>query len=282
GIAERLQLVGIDLNHVIDIGVEVGISGLAHRAAPATQQHCRRRDRRLGGAPRRLLQEFEAIDLDVPDMADLADDLELRRLKRLARRVGIRRAPQHRRYAVDAAEEIEMKRGAAEFAVGDRLESDRFLKRDGVANIFVLESAQFGGVELAVEEAGARLAQRIGAQQAADMVGAKRRSRCGHPQLPGLVIRFSLAFGAKLVPSSHRTRRVETRAKATRQKRFPRGAGRGGPLTWRRHSKLISALPDRDGGSGSGTERVARRIAFFVPAMPSSRFVLSLKRPADS
>ena len=158
GFAERLQFVRIDLDHVVDINVEIGIGGFADRAAPAAQQHGRRRNGGLGGSPRRRLQELEAVDLDVASVADLADDLELRRLKGLTRRVGVGRATEHRRHAIDPAEKIEMERRAAEFAVGDGFEADRFLKRHSVANVFVFKRAQLRGVEFAVEKTGTRLA----------------------------------------------------------------------------------------------------------------------------
>ena len=77
--------------------------------------------------------------------------------------------------AVEAPEEIEMPPGAAELAVGDRLQADLFLLLDDALDLAVFDRLERGGVDLALGALLARLLQRGRTQQAADMVGAERR-----------------------------------------------------------------------------------------------------------
>jgi hypothetical protein len=89
----------------------------------------------------------------------------------------------NRRNAFEAAEEIEMPPGAAEFAVGRELETDLGLLLDDLLDLAVFDFFQRGG-DLAFGEFGARLLQGRGSQQAADHVGAKRRrGALGHDSL---------------------------------------------------------------------------------------------------
>ena len=77
--------------------------------------------------------------------------------------------------AVEPPQEVEMPPGAAEFAVGDGLQADRFLLFDDAFDFAVLHRLERNGGDLALGVTFARLLQRRGAQQAADMVGTKRR-----------------------------------------------------------------------------------------------------------
>ena len=77
--------------------------------------------------------------------------------------------------AVEPPQEVEMPPGAAEFAVGDRLQAGRFLLLDDVLDGAVLDRFEFGGADLAFGAALARCFQRGRPQQAADMIGAERR-----------------------------------------------------------------------------------------------------------
>ena len=61
--------------------------------------------------------------------------------------------------AVEAPEEIEMPPGAAEFAVGDRLQADLFLLLDDALDLAVFDRLQRGGVDLALGALLARLLQ---------------------------------------------------------------------------------------------------------------------------
>src|SRR6266850_720260 len=70
--------------------------------------------------------------------------------------------------AVEAGEEVDVPEGAAELAIGDRLEAGGFLHRDRFADAVVLDLPELRGFFRA------GLLQRGRAQQAADVVGAKR------------------------------------------------------------------------------------------------------------
>ena len=77
--------------------------------------------------------------------------------------------------AVEAPEEIEMPPRAAELAVGDRLQADVLLLLDDALDLAVFDRLQRRRRDLALGALRARLMERGGTQQAADMVGAERR-----------------------------------------------------------------------------------------------------------
>src|SRR5262249_45275570 len=68
-------------------------------------------------------------------------------------------------------------RSAAELAIGDRVQADTLLHSGDLADQPVLDPAQIGGGQPALKMRLARLAQLLRADQAADVVGAKRRLR---------------------------------------------------------------------------------------------------------
>jgi len=75
--------------------------------------------------------------------------------------------------AIESPEEIEMPPGAAEFAIGDRLQPTVFLLLDDVFDFAVLDFLELRGQNLALSALLACFFQRSRTQQAADMVGAK-------------------------------------------------------------------------------------------------------------
>ena len=85
-------------------------------------------------------------------------------------------------HALEALEEIDVKVGAAELAVGDPLQADVLLSMHDLADAFVLDRVQVGRREPARGEALTRFSQSLGAKKAADVVGAERRT--GHGLLP--------------------------------------------------------------------------------------------------
>ncbi len=72
---------------------------------------------------------------------------------------------------------------AAEFTVGGELEADAFLLLDDGLDLAVFDRFEVGGLDRSFREFGARLFQRGGTQQAADMIGAKWRCRTLHDYL---------------------------------------------------------------------------------------------------
>src|SRR5687768_8021052 len=85
--------------------------------------------------------------------------------------------------AVELQQEIGVEEGAAELAVGDRLEAQALLIGGNVANRVILDRAQSYGVDRAGLAVDPGVDQRLGAQKAADMIGVKwglGGARCGN------------------------------------------------------------------------------------------------------
>ncbi len=80
-------------------------------------------------------------------------------------------------HAVQTGEEVEVPIAATVFAVGRGAQADRLLAGDGAGDAAILDRAQRGGVERAGGAGGTCLAEFHGPQQAADMIGTKRRPR---------------------------------------------------------------------------------------------------------
>jgi hypothetical protein len=168
--------VGVELGHV-------GIGFLVDRAAAAAEMHV------AGGGDglfRGLLgvgfHELEVIDEDALGPRQLAVDAQARRRELDVALRGVEPRLDARRDHGDvgeALEEIEVPEGAAELAVGDRLEPKLLLQLDRVADRLVLDPAQLLGGDGPGFPLVARVEQFLGAQQAADMVGAERRRGAG-------------------------------------------------------------------------------------------------------
>ena len=80
--------------------------------------------------------------------------------------------------ALEAFEKIDVKIGAAEFAVGDSLQPHALLSFHDLADALVLDRVQLLRRHMAGGKALARLPQSLRAKIAADMVGAERQT--GH------------------------------------------------------------------------------------------------------
>src|SRR3972149_202606 len=85
--------------------------------------------------------------------------------------------------------------GAADFAVGDRLQAALFLASDDALDLAVLDRLECRRIDFASGALLARLLQRGRTQQAADVIGAKRRRRAlrhrvssPYPLLPPLLV----------------------------------------------------------------------------------------------
>src|SRR4029079_9154289 len=98
---------------------------------------------------------------------------------------------------VEPPEKVQVPPGAAELAVGDRLQADLLLLLDDRANLAVFDLLEFGARDLAVGAALARLLQCRRAQQAADMVGAERRRGSLHPFRPCFLFRLAALAGSQ-------------------------------------------------------------------------------------
>ena len=76
---------------------------------------------------------------------------------------------------VEVLEEIEVPEGAAELAVGDRLQADLLLPLDESADLPVLHLLERAVRDFAAAMFLARVLEKLRAQEAADHVGAERR-----------------------------------------------------------------------------------------------------------
>src|SRR6185295_6494512 len=182
GGGERAQLGTVGVGDVLPERLEVGVVLAADAGAAAAEvQHRRRRDRhlrRVAGADLRP-QVLEVGALDVLDVADLVDHAHHRRRELLAA-VGL--LDGRRNVGLDAGElleKVDVEVGAAELAVGDAAQPHVLLEADDLGDRVVLDGAQLRGRDLALGAALARVEQAPGPEEAADVIGAKRRLRAG-------------------------------------------------------------------------------------------------------
>ena len=82
-------------------------------------------------------------------------------------------------HPIEAADKIDVPPVAPELAIGDRLQSDRFLQGHDLADAFVFDRAERGAIDLSSRAAYARVLQLLRAQETPDVIGAK--GRCGGP-----------------------------------------------------------------------------------------------------
>jgi hypothetical protein len=148
---------------------------LADARAPAAEvQHRRRRNRDLGRARGAGLQVLEVGELDVLHVPHLVDHAHHGRCELLA---AVGPLDHHRDvgfHAADLLEEVDVEVGAAELAVGDRLQADVLLESDDLGDRPVFHLAQVGGANLAFRLFLARLEQVFRTQEAAYVIGAER------------------------------------------------------------------------------------------------------------
>ncbi|CAM5201899.1 hypothetical protein CDEF62S_01970 [Castellaniella defragrans] len=82
-------------------------------------------------------------------------------------------------HATQLTQKIQVEIGAAELAVGDGLQADVFLEMYGFGDGAVFDLPQGRGVDLASRMAITGFQQIVRPQQAAHVVGTKRRNRSG-------------------------------------------------------------------------------------------------------
>ena len=120
------------------------------------------------------LEKLEVLQHRMVGEADLAHDAQALRLglhaAELNALVGIVNLD-----AVEHAEEIEVPPGAAELAVGRELETQLLLLLDDLFDLTILDGLELGRRDRTLFALGARLLQRSGTQEAADMIGTERR-----------------------------------------------------------------------------------------------------------
>src|SRR5271165_292689 len=162
--------------------LEVRIDRLADRLAPAAEmQHRGRRDADFWRAGGRRLQKIEIRALDRRDPPDLAADMHRRRLEPDLRAIVLAERGDEFTVvgfdALEALEEIDVEIGAAEFTVGDPLQTHVLLRAHDLANAFVLDCVHVRRRKPTSGEPLARFPKALGAKITADVIGAKRRTR---------------------------------------------------------------------------------------------------------
>ena len=173
--SEGAHRLAISLAEVGKERVELRVDGFIDRGRdrPAVERR-RRRNRHFRRTAGIGFDEFEMLDHRMAGEAELAGDLHafIARRHRGKGDAGIHDVALD---AVEAPQEIEMPPRAAKLAVGDRLQSGRLLLFDDVLDFAILDRLEFGGADLAFGALLARGFPRRRPQQAADMIGAKRR-----------------------------------------------------------------------------------------------------------
>jgi len=87
-------------------------------------------------------------------------------------------------YPVDLSKKVRVPNRSAILTVGNTLEAEILLHLDDIANATIFDLPQRGSRQFATLPTFARLQEFLRAQQAADMVGTKRRSSIGHGMIP--------------------------------------------------------------------------------------------------
>ena len=175
GGVERLDRILIGDGEIVEDGVTVGVSLLAHRAGLEPEMHhARRRDGHFRHHLGVRLQELEVLQHRMIGKSDLAGDLDAARLGLHALKLNavIELVDFH---AVEHAEEIEVPPRAAKLAIGGKLKADLFLLLDDLLDLAVFNLFELSRRNRALLALRARLLDRRGAQNAADMVGAEWR-----------------------------------------------------------------------------------------------------------
>jgi hypothetical protein len=106
----------------------------------------------------------------------------------------------HQLGAVESGEKIQMPPGAAEFAIGNGLQACLFLFLDNLLDLAIFDLLQIAGGDLGPLSPPARFPDCRGTQQAADMIGAKRRIGAVHERSPvgACCTAVSAGLGVKL------------------------------------------------------------------------------------
>ena len=173
---QRVDLVAIAAREIVEELVHVRIRVDVDRFSPAAEvDHRRRRNRDLRRLRGHRLQELEIRLLNVDDVAQLAGDREARRreIDHPVAAVEFRLDAAADRHAFELFQEVDVKEGAAELAVGHALQPGVLLLPDDVADVRVFDPPQLVLRDGAGLLPAARLDERRRPQEAADVVCAE-------------------------------------------------------------------------------------------------------------
>ena len=141
----------------------------------------RRRQRHFGESGGVVAKEGELVERDRDAPGELAGHERRREGELCALFIVKGKAGLRYSKTFDALDEPAPIRAAAKLAVADDAEPNLLLQPDGVADRGILGGNEAGLVQVAGRKGAKRLAQRRWAQQAADVVGAKRRTMHARP-----------------------------------------------------------------------------------------------------
>src|SRR4051812_41770959 len=231
-----------------EIAIEIvhrGIDRFRHRvAAVAEMQRRRRRDRHLRRLLGVRLHELEMLDHRMRHVAaELLVDAQQDwpRLRALELELALADIGFD---AIEPDQEVGLPRSAAVFAVGDRFQSGLLLLLDQRCDLTVLDRLELRRRDPAALALAARLLQRRRAQQAADMIGAKRWFGSHHQPHTSLAVSTiirSLAHccsSASTLPSS-----VEAKPHCGERQNCSKGANFAASSMRRLMSSLRSRVP---------------------------------------
>ena len=185
---ERGELVAIHLREVFEEFIQIRIRGDVDSLPSAAEVHHRRRrdgDLRRPGHDRP--KKIEVGGLNVLDVPQLARDGHPRRCEvdLAGPRAELRRDAAGHGDALQPLQEVDVKERAAELAVGDALQPDRFLFPNHITDGFVFDPAELLLRDFTALASRARVFQMLGPEQTADVLGAKGRVQQGHWAPPG-------------------------------------------------------------------------------------------------
>src|SRR6266851_8378200 len=180
-LSERLKLVGVDPPEVVPKFFQVGIDGSVDSGATApVMHHARRRDGKLRRRAGHGFQELEIFTEDALFERQLADDAERAEggfnVTTLIAELDFQAfsAPGN---AADLVKKIHVPRPTAIFTVGNAPKADVLLHLHRFADGLVLNATQFGSRDTTLLMFLARLKHFFRPQEAANVIGAKRRLR---------------------------------------------------------------------------------------------------------
>src|SRR3954470_13298256 len=202
GVVERSDGLLISQSAALEIAFDVGIELLVARLpALAEMQRRGRRDRHLRRHAGMALEEAEMLEVRMAGEIDLVHDAHAFGLG-LDPGKGNALAGGVEFNAIEPLVEIELPPGAPELAVGRELEPDVLLLLDDLFDLAVLDLLELFGRALALLALRPRLLERRGAQQAADVIGAKWRFGSLHRSFPQRARYFHTSSASSLIMRS--------------------------------------------------------------------------------
>src|SRR6516165_4550878 len=181
-----VEFLAVDMGKIVVEGVNVGIGLRIDRAASAPEMHHGwRRERDLRRRPRDGCEKFEIVDEDSlavgpRELAGYLHGWRAVRAVAFGRMKAYRELGRDHSHVAEFQHEISVPGVAVVFAVGDELEPELLLQSYHLADCGVLDTLELGIGDLFFFRLLARVDERSGSDEAADMLGAERRLGAFH------------------------------------------------------------------------------------------------------